>query len=70
MRLEGRQDPSEVNFRYVVALLLMRRKRFKFEETRVEGEKETLRVRCTRTGAVHDVLNPCLTEDEMITVLD
>src|SRR5437868_3375354 len=29
-RLEGDTDPSRVRFRYVVALLLMRRKRFKF----------------------------------------
>src|SRR5579859_2713793 len=31
-RLEGETEPGRINFRYVVALLLMRRKRFKFEE--------------------------------------
>src|SRR5688572_13606972 len=30
-RLEGQDDPARVNFRYVVALLLMRRRRLKFE---------------------------------------
>jgi hypothetical protein len=69
-RLEGQTEPAQVNFRYVVALLLMRRKRFKFEGTQVQDDQETLRVRCTRTGTVHDVLNPRLTEDEMIAVQD
>ena len=33
-RLEGQTESDKINFRYVVALLLMRRKRFKFEEAR------------------------------------
>jgi hypothetical protein len=69
-RLEGQTEPAQVNFRYVVALLLMRRKRFRFEEARVEDGHEVLRVRCTRTGAQYDVVNPRLTEDEMIAVQD
>ena len=60
-RLEGDADAGRANFRYVVALLLMRRKRFKFEETQVEDGQETLRLRCTRTGTQYDVLNPRLT---------
>src|SRR5438270_239753 len=31
LRLEGAADSSKVNFRYVVALLLVRRRRFKLE---------------------------------------
>jgi hypothetical protein len=69
-RLEGHAEPAQVNFRYVVALLLMRRKRFKFEEARAEGGQEILRMRCARTGAQHDVVNPRLTEEEMIAVQD
>jgi hypothetical protein len=69
-RLEGHAEPAQVNFRYVVALLLMRRKRFKFEEARVEDGHEVLRLRCTRTGAQYDVVNPGLTEDEMVAVQD
>src|SRR4029079_1923924 len=33
---------SKLRFRYVVALLLMRRKRFRFEDARSQGEQETL----------------------------
>jgi len=69
-RLEGAVEPAQVNFRYVIALLLMRRKRFKFEEARAEDGREILRMRCTRTGAQHDVVNPRLTEEEMIAVQD
>jgi hypothetical protein len=67
-RLEGEADPAKVNFRYVVALLLMRRKRFKFEEARMEQGQEVLTVRCVRTGARHDVVNPRLTEEQMTEV--
>jgi hypothetical protein len=68
VRLEGRQDPSEVNFRYVVALLLMRRKRFKFEEARVEGDHEVLFLKDGRGGPVYRVVNPRLTEEAMLRV--
>src|SRR5258708_38977879 len=33
-RLETETDAAKINFRYIVALLLMRRKRLKFEEAR------------------------------------
>ena len=69
-RLEGRADPAGENFRYVLALLLMRRKRFKFEETRNEGGREVLVLRCGRTGARHEVADPRLGDDEMAAVQD
>jgi hypothetical protein len=67
-RLEGNEDLGRMNFRYVLALLLMRRKRFRFEEVRSEGEREILCLRCVRTGNSHRVVNPRLTEDEMAAV--
>jgi len=67
-RLEGQTDPGRINFRYVVALLLMRRKRLKFESARQEDGHEVLRLRDARTGAEHDVVNPGLTDDEMASV--
>ena len=65
LRLEGQGEPAKVNFRYILALLLMRRRRFKFEETRQEGGLEVLCLRCARTGDRHEVVNPRLTEEEM-----
>jgi hypothetical protein len=67
-RLEGQADPGRINFRYVVALLLMRRKRLKFEQTVNDGPDEKLCLRCVRTGAQHSVINPRLNEEEMAQV--
>jgi hypothetical protein len=67
-RLEGQAEPEKVNFRYVIALLLMRRKRFKFEEARKEGGQEVLRVRCAKTKNVYQAVNPGLTEEAMAAV--
>jgi hypothetical protein len=67
-RLEGQVEPSRVSFRYIVALLLMRRKRFRFEEARTEANQEILVVKCTRSGARHQVVNPGMTPDEMTAV--
>jgi hypothetical protein len=69
-RLEDQLEPTRIRFRYVVALLLMRRRRLRFEETRHEGPQEILLLRCTRTGARHRVVNPGLTEEELATVQD
>jgi hypothetical protein len=67
-RLEGETEPNRVNFRYVVALLLMRRKRLRFEEVRTEADQEILLLRCVRTRNAYRVLNPRLSEVEMAAV--
>jgi hypothetical protein len=67
-RLEQEPDPARIRFRYVVALLLMRRKRLKFEEALTEDGEEILLLRCPRSGDLHRVVNPRLTEDEMAAV--
>jgi hypothetical protein len=69
-RLDGATDPSRVQFRYVVALLLMRRKRFKFEDVTKDAAGETLLLRDTRTGDRHAVADPGLTEEAMAAVQD
>lgn len=67
-RLEGETEPARINFRYIVALLLMRRKRLRFEETRHEHGREVLLLRCVRTRALYQVMNPGLTEEELAAV--
>src|SRR5262249_6688194 len=67
-RLEGEGEPARVRFRFVVALLLMRRKRLRFEEARTDGDQEILLLRCVRTRNTYRVLNPRLTEEEMAAV--
>ena len=67
-RLEGQAEASRLNFRYVVALLLMRRKRLKFEDARTEAGREVLRLRCVQTKAIHEVVNPALSDEQMQAV--
>ncbi len=69
-RLEGQLEPSRLRFRYVVALLLMRRRRLKFDQTQQDGSQEVLLLRCTRTGVRHAIVNPGLTDEELATVQD
>lgn len=69
-RLDGQTEQSRINFRYVVALLLMRRRRLRFENSVVEGGVEKLILRCLRSGARHEVINPRLSDDEMTQVQD
>jgi hypothetical protein len=69
-RLEDSLEPSRIRFRYVAALLLMRRRRLKFEETRQDDSQEVLILRCVRTGIRHPVINPVLTDEELASVQD
>jgi len=68
--LSGTTDPARLRFRYVVGLLLMRRKRFKFEDARKRDDRETLVVRDVRTGRRHEVEDPQMTDPEMDAVRD
>jgi hypothetical protein len=69
-RLEADGHPDRLRFRYIIALLLMRRKRLKFEEAQNVGEDEVLFLRCVRTREQYRVVNPRLTEEEMAAVQD
>lgn len=67
-RLKGETEPNRVSFRYVVALLLMRRKRLRFEKSVAEDGQEVLLLRCARTGTEHRVVNPGLSVEAMADV--
>jgi hypothetical protein len=69
-RLEGQAEPARVNFRYVLALLLMRRRRLKFEGAATADGREVLRLRCSQTKAIHEVINPALADEEIQAVQD
>jgi len=69
-RLEGDLEPARLSFRYVLALLLVRRKRLRLEDARQEGGQEVLTLRDARTGARHQVIDPALPDDELEAVQD
>jgi hypothetical protein len=67
-RLEDAGEPGRVNFRYVVALLLIRRKRLRFEHSVEEDGVEKLQVCNVRSGARSLVVNPQLADEQMAEV--
>jgi hypothetical protein len=69
-RLADDPEPRKVNFRYILALLLMRKKRLKFEEVRTENEVESLVLRCAKTRKAYTAVNPRLSEEELAAVQD
>jgi len=68
LRLDSESESGRLNFRYVVALLLMRRRKLKFEEAVMEYGQEILVLRCTQSDNQYRVPNPRLTEEEIGTV--
>ncbi len=64
-RLENEQDPMKINFRFVLALILMRKKLLKYEDTLREGDQEIWKMKMAREEKVHQVTNPHLTDEKI-----
>ena len=58
------EEPIKRNFRYILGLMLMRKKKLKFKDVAREDGKEYLILRRSRTKEEHRVLNPQLTDEE------
>jgi hypothetical protein len=79
-RLAGQDDPERVRFRYIVALLLVRRKKLRLvdsEATGVRGQgpqvsedQSVMTLRNPHDGQVYKVIDPKLSADEMTAVQD
>ena len=54
----------------MLALLLVRRKRFRLDGTTREDDREELQLRCLKTGTKYRVVDPDLSDDELATVQD
>ena len=68
-RLKESTDPDGLNFRYVATLLLMRKKKFRFEDAiRDEAGRDVMLVRDSRGGAVHQVVDPKLSDEQVAAV--
>jgi hypothetical protein len=65
VRLEDEDSEMKQRFRFVLALLLMRKRLLKFEQTTRDGEREFWQMRLTRDQSIHQVLNPQLTDDQI-----
>jgi|GEM_PF-211585 len=65
LRLEDAESEMKQQFRFVLGLLLMRKRRLKFEQTLRDGEKEYWQMRLVREQSIHRVLNPHLTDAQV-----
>ena len=64
-RLEHETEQEKINFRFVLALILMRKRRLKYDSTKAEGEQEIWRLRLTGEKQHVEVINPHLNEEQI-----
>lgn len=64
-RLGSETEAEKLNFRFVLMLILMRKKKLKYEASRVEDGAEIWTVKVTGQDRREDVVNPHLTEDQI-----
>ena len=65
LRLESSSDVAKLNFRFVLALILMQKRILKYEQTENEGEQEYWIVRTSGQQQTHKVANPRLDEQQI-----
>ena len=64
-RLAQDAEQEKINFRFVLALILMRKRRLRYESSRTEDGREIWTVRITGQDRFEQVINPKLTEDQI-----
>ena len=68
VRLADAEQPVKLHFRFVLALILMRKRLLKYEETIRQNGNEFWQMRLVADQTVHRVLNPRLDEQQITTV--
>jgi len=61
-RLAEETEQEKINFRFVLALILMRKRHLKYDSSETEGDKEVWRLRITGDKEIVEVINPHLDE--------
>lgn len=64
-RLADSEDASKLRFRFVLSLILLRKRLLKYEKTIREGGAEYWSMRLMRDKSTHRVYNPVLTDAEI-----
>lgn len=64
-RLEGTTEPAKQRFRFVLALILLRKRILRYENSHREGDGELWIMRQIGDRKKHEVYNPGLSEDEI-----
>jgi len=64
-RLATETDPEKLNFRFVLTLILMRKRKLKYDSAKNEDGKEIWTMRVVGEDRFEDVVNPHLNEDQI-----
>ncbi len=64
-RLAEETEQEKINFRFVLALILMRKRRLKYESSEKKNNQEIWQLRIAGGKEIVDVINPHLTEQEI-----
>lgn len=64
-RLAEEKEPERVNFRFVIALILMRKRKLRYDSSRNEDGKEIWRLRIAGEKEFVDVVNPHLDQEQI-----
>jgi hypothetical protein len=64
-RLAAETEPIRVQFRYVLALILMRKRLLRYDGSGRADGREVWKLTLTRDRSVHQVVNPQLTDDQI-----
>ena len=64
-RLAKETEQEKINFRFVLALILMRKRRLKYDSSKTDGDKEIWRLRVVGQREFIEAVNPHLTEEQI-----
>jgi hypothetical protein len=64
-RLEKETEQEKISFRFVLALILMRKRILKYDDTRTEDGREIWRLRIVGEKQIVEVINPHLDEEQI-----
>ena len=64
-RLEKETEQEKINFRFVLALILMRKRRLKYDSTKTEEGREIWKLKITGEKEPVEVVNPNLDDDQI-----
>jgi hypothetical protein len=67
-RLKDTTEPAKLNFRFVLGLILMRKRMIVYENTRIDSEREIWTVRFKGRDDTLDLVNPKLDEQQVVEV--
>ncbi len=64
-RLAEETEQDKINFRFVLTLILMRKRQLKYNSSEIRGDKEIWRLKVAGENKFAEVINPHLSEEQI-----